>query len=77
LIVYPDAMLTVPVALQGLKAVTRRLRQVLQGPGAVEIEQLTPCLTFDRRKPRDKEIIEKSFSILIAECFDHRILYNA
>ncbi len=74
LIVDPDAVLSLSVALEGLKAVTRRLRQILQSPGTVEIEQLAPCLTFDRRKTSNEDIIEKSLGILGLECLDHRAI---
>jgi len=59
LIVDPDAVLSLAIALQGLDPVARRDSEVFQMLGPMKVQELTSCNPFDRTKLRHVIIIEQ------------------
>ena len=52
LVVDPDRVLSLTVALECLEPIARRLTQIIQRTGVVEQQQLTTRLPFDGTKSR-------------------------
>ncbi len=67
LIVYPDAVLSLELALQTFKPVPRRHSEVSQMLRLIKEQELTSCHPLDRTKLWHVMIIEQSLSFGIME----------
>jgi hypothetical protein len=73
LVIDPDAVLTGPVAFQGLKPIARRYAQEVQGGGSVDLQQLTmrnPL--YVRRKAPTMLALKELLCLSGSEALDHR-----
>jgi len=71
LIVDPDTVLPLAIALQGLETVARGDPEVFKVLGPVKVQELSPCNPFCRAKPRHVQIIEQCLGLGITEGPDH------
>lgn len=71
LIIDADAVPTHPVPFKRLQLVSRRLRQILKMPGAIQKEELPARLTFNRLEPGNPSVVKKHCRIFASECFNH------
>ncbi len=69
--VDPDAVLTLPVPLQGLESVTRRRVQVPQRAGAVKIHQFPPRRSLEGLESSHGQIVEQVLGFSVFEGLDH------
>jgi hypothetical protein len=75
-VVYSDAVLACPVALESLKVVAGRATKVLQPPGGMQVQQLTAGHTFDGAETRHKLIGKEPSSVWAAERADQAPVYD-
>jgi len=73
LIVDADAVLPLSVAAQCLEPIAGRGGQILDDASAVQIQELPTRLSFDRAKPRHKDVIEQLRCIAVLERSDHSL----
>jgi hypothetical protein len=71
LVVDPDAMLSVTVPFQYFQPVAWGYPQVLQGPGAMEIEQLPARASLEGSEPRHVYVGEQGFGVLASKSANH------
>jgi hypothetical protein len=67
LIVNPDAVLPLTIALQGLKPIARRNPEVLKALGLMKVQELPPCNPLERTKSRHVQVIEQFPGFCITE----------
>ena len=68
LVIDTDAVLPVPVALQRFKPISRWSAQILQAPGLVQQQQLSPSRPLNlRRQPPGRFVIEQPLSFRAGE----------
>jgi hypothetical protein len=71
LVVDPDAMGALPIALEGLQVIARGHPEILPEPSAMEVEQLPPGRPFDGSETRNVFIVEERLGVLAPERPDH------
>jgi hypothetical protein len=67
LVVDANAVLAIPVALQGFKPIARRDPQVIQGRGGIQQGELAPGLSFHVLPPAGWMPVEQPFGVAIPE----------
>lgn len=70
-IVDANAVLPLPVAFQSFKLIAGWLPEILDGPGAMQIEKFAPRLPFKGLKTINAAIIKKHGGVAASERFDH------
>jgi len=71
LIIYANAVLPLPVALQSFQLIAGRLSEILKSPGAVQIKQLPTRLPFEGLETSNPTIPKEDGGIPTSKCFDH------
>ena len=71
LIIDADAVLPHPVPFKRLHLVSRRLRQILKMPDAIQKEELPAGITFNRLEAGNPTVVKKHCCIFASECFNH------
>ena len=67
LVVYPYAVLAVPIPLQGLEPIARRHTQVIKRSCDLKLPQLAPRDLLERSELRDTNSSRKRFSVFVFE----------
>ena len=71
-VIYPDTVLTLPIAAELLQSVARGNPQVIEGLRGIKQEQLPQTSSSHRwRELRDRLPLEQPLRLLVAECLDH------
>jgi len=71
-LVDTDAVLTLPSSFQSFEAVAGRCRQVLQNPGPVKIQQLSPRRPLKCLESCHGEIVKEVLGFFVFEGLDHK-----
>jgi len=67
LVIDPDAMLSLSIALQGFQTIAWRYTKILYTDGAMKVKQLPSRYPLDIAKPPHVPIIEQRLGISAAE----------